>query len=69
MKKSCERCGAAKPSKDAGAFALFDYCAVCLSDLCDECMKKGCCGKVPAASGAKATYGDEGYGDEEGEER
>lgn len=50
-KKRCESCGTSKPSLQVGAFSLFDYCAVCLRDLCDACMKKGCCGHVPAKSG------------------
>lgn len=49
--KRCERCGARQPRPDASGYALFDYCAVCSRDRCDECMKKGCCGHVPALSG------------------
>jgi hypothetical protein len=51
MEKRCERCGTTRPGKTAGGFALFDYCAVCSRDLCDECMGKGCCGNTPARSG------------------
>lgn len=47
--KKCERCGA-QPS---GEFGLLDFCANCSKDLCDSCMEKGCCGKVPAASGSE----------------
>jgi hypothetical protein len=43
----CEKCGA----KPVG-YNLFDYCANCSRDLCAECMEKGCCGRVPAESGA-----------------
>lgn len=49
--KRCERCGARRSGVTAGAFDLFDYCAVCSRDLCDSCMGKGCCGNVPARSG------------------
>lgn len=54
MRKKCERCGAKSPSATAGAFALFDYCAICSRDLCDVCMKIGCCGKVPANGGSES---------------
>ena len=47
MEKKCERCGA----KPEGEYALLDYCANCAKDLCPDCMKKGCCWKVPAESG------------------
>lgn len=50
----CERCGAS-----AGGWALFDYCAHCSRNLCDECMEKGCCGRVPAQSGSQDDHGDE----------
>jgi hypothetical protein len=49
-KKRCERCGKGRPNDKANPFALFDYCAKCGRDLCDECMAKGCCGNVPALS-------------------
>jgi hypothetical protein len=42
----CGRCGAG-PS----GFEQFDYCALCGTKLCDECMAAGCCGQVPAVSG------------------
>lgn len=48
MNKVCERCGAKSPSPDAGPYALFAYCVYCSRDLCDACVAKGCCGKVPA---------------------
>ncbi len=51
----CERCQEPAPT----GFDLFDYCATCNKTLCDECMKKGCCGKVPAESGADADHGEE----------
>jgi hypothetical protein len=44
----CERCGA-KPE----GFEIFDYCDSCGKNLCSDCMKRGCCDKVPAESGAK----------------
>lgn len=47
MEKVCERCGAS-PKRPLG---LLDYCAECSRDLCDDCMKKGCCGHIPARSG------------------
>jgi hypothetical protein len=46
--KRCERCGARTPTPKASPFALFDYCVSCGRDLCDACLAKGCCGKVPA---------------------
>lgn len=48
--KKCERCGA----QPKGEFGLLDYCLHCSRDLCDDCMKKGCCGHVPANSGSQA---------------
>ena len=42
----CGRCGAGPAGHE-----LFDYCALCGTKLCDECMAAGCCGQVPAASG------------------
>lgn len=57
MNKRCERCGASKSNPDAGPYNLFDYCANCSRDLCDACMEKGCCGHVPALSGADADCG------------
>lgn len=42
----CSRCGAGP-----AGFELFDYCALCGTKLCDECMAAGCCGQVPAVSG------------------
>ncbi len=53
--KVCERCGSAGRNIASGPLkgsrALLDYCVECSKDLCDECMKKGCCGNVPAKSG------------------
>lgn len=57
--KSCERCGAIRPSPDASPFADLDYCAECSRNLCDACMEKGCCGHVPALSGVETDYPDE----------
>lgn len=42
----CERCGATATGWD-----LWDYCALCSSNLCDSCMEHGCCGSIPAVSG------------------
>ena len=42
----CGRCGAGPAGHE-----LFDYCALCGTKLCDECMAAGCCGQVPAVSG------------------
>lgn len=53
---TCERCQAKVP---AGSFALFDYCVTCNKNLCDSCMKKGCCGVEPAASGMEADEEDD----------
>jgi hypothetical protein len=47
--KRCERCG----DEPEGEYDLHDFCAVCSKDLCDKCMKKGCCGNVPAKSGGE----------------
>lgn len=48
--QDCERCGA----RANGQYELFDYCAHCSANLCHDCMKKGCCKKVPADSGSEA---------------
>ncbi len=50
MDNSCERCGC-KPDRGPDNYELFDYCAECSTNLCAECMKGGCCGVTPAASG------------------
>ncbi len=50
----CERCGAG-----AKGYGLLDYCAKCSKNLCDDCMKKGCCGIVPAQSGMGDDCGEE----------
>jgi hypothetical protein len=55
--RDCERCGA----KATEEFALFDYCATCGKNLCDDCMQEGCCGKAPADSGNELDH--EGYDD------
>lgn len=52
---TCERCG--KKSKDK--YGLLDYCDICSMDLCPQCMHQGCCGRIPALSGMKASA-DEG---------
>jgi len=57
MTSYCEHCGTTKPAPDAADFALFDYCAECSRNLCDECMKKGCCGRNPALSGTDEDNG------------
>lgn len=51
----CERCGQSVP---ADSYELFDYCADCCKNLCEECMEKGCCGNVPATSGSEADNGE-----------
>jgi len=40
----CTRCGV------KGSDEEIDCCEKCRSDLCPDCMKKGCCGSVPAES-------------------
>jgi hypothetical protein len=50
--RDCERCGA----KVTEPFALFDYCALCDKNLCDDCMQEGCCDEVPALSGIEADW-------------
>lgn len=52
--KQCENCGAQPEGYD-----LLDYCAECSRDLCPKCMKKGCCGHVPASSGLAADFPEE----------
>jgi hypothetical protein len=42
----CGRCGAGP-----AGYELFDYCGLCGTKLCDECMAAGCCGHAPAVSG------------------
>lgn len=42
----CERC-----KVEATGYNLHDYCAKCSKNLCDRCMKNGCCGQKPAESG------------------
>jgi hypothetical protein len=56
--QKCEKCSAA-----AKGFALFDYCASCSKNLCEACMKLGCCGKIPAESGM-AEDGDDVSGED-----
>lgn len=56
---NCERCG--KKQIMLG-WELFDYCLHCGKNLCDKCMEKGCCGKVPADSGADEDNYDEDNG-------
>lgn len=51
MPMECERCHTNTPED---GYELFDYCANCSRNLCDQCMEKGCCGKSPADSGTKA---------------
>ena len=48
--KVCEECGSSPSKAPDGVPHLLDYCAVCSRDLCAGCMKKGCCGNVPALS-------------------
>ena len=50
----CERC-----HSQASGYNLFDYCAVCSTNLCPHCMAEGCCGNVPAVSGMEADDGEE----------
>lgn len=51
----CERCGGVGHWTDKAGREhvqdLLDYCATCSKNLCEKCMAKGCCGKVPAVSG------------------
>ncbi len=50
----CERCG----TKTKG-FDLIDYCAECGTNLCQNCIAKGCCGHVPAKSGSQEDLDEE----------
>lgn len=52
--QTCERCKAVPD----GEYALWDYCAKCSKNLCDNCMKNGCCRKRPAVSGMAQDYPD-----------
>jgi hypothetical protein len=56
--KECERCGAGPPTDREGQPGLLDFCLVCSQDLCDDCMREGCCGNTPAKSGNES-FGDE----------
>jgi hypothetical protein len=47
---TCENCRA---KTNPQSWELFDYCAICSKNLCDGCMELGCCGHVPAKSGAE----------------
>jgi hypothetical protein len=51
--KLCERCGRSTDQLTANRFELFDYCAVCSKNLCNDCMEDGCCGNKPALSGTE----------------
>lgn len=64
--KQCENCGY-EVSKCS--FTLLDYCLVCSKTLCDNCMKKGCCGNIPAKSGEDEDYSENGFGNEINQER
>jgi hypothetical protein len=55
----CERCG-----KPTVGMEIHDYCADCGKNLCDDCMKAGCCGNVPAKSGQAEDFGDDDDDDE-----
>jgi hypothetical protein len=52
----CERCGA----KPQGEYGLHDYCAICSKNLCEKCMKEGCCKNKPAKSGAEVDDHEDG---------
>lgn len=60
--RNCERCGATPKFVTEGPFAggltLFDYCAVCSKNLCDDCMAKGHCGHTPARSGFEEDFNE-----------
>lgn len=51
----CERCGGQNFFTDENGRSVpmvcLPYCVECSKDLCDECMKRGCCGNVPAING------------------
>lgn len=53
---NCERCGR-KPPVVGDSFELNDYCGLCMKTLCAACMKKGCCGEIPAISGTELDFG------------
>lgn len=42
----CDRCAA-----ETRGYDLHDYCVSCSKNLCTSCMRAGCCGSKPAASG------------------
>jgi hypothetical protein len=43
----CERC----KRMSVSIMSMHDYCAVCGKNLCDHCMRDGCCDNRPAISG------------------
>ena len=43
----------------SSSVSFMDYCARCAKNLCGDCMKNGCCGKVPARSGKQFDCDDE----------
>lgn len=51
----CERCDTKKQPMQV----FFDYCALCGKNLCDRCMAKGCCKRIPAVSGMQTDYGED----------
>src|SRR5690242_12987289 len=55
MNKRCERCGRGPK----GEYGILDYCAKCSQDLCEKCMREGCCGEKPAISGEAQDYGED----------
>ena len=48
---ACERC---KADANVDSFNLYDFCAMCSKNLCDDCMEEGCCENTPAISGLGA---------------
>lgn len=62
--QTCDRCGV---QEEPDSYDLLDYCAVCSTNLCDKCMKKGCCGNTPAKSGTNEDINEDFDGEEEEE--
>lgn len=57
----CERC-----QVSTKGYELHDYCKHCSKNLCDGCMKNGCCGRKPADSGMEEDHAESDDEPEEG---
>ncbi|WP_224360548.1 hypothetical protein [Hyalangium versicolor] len=55
MRDVCAGC-----ARHGKAYEIFDWCARCERSLCPDCMKEGCCERIPARSGQVAFKQDLG---------